>query len=383
MSWRKSISSAILLAAGFLILISCSGEPKTFSDVLVKVQGKPVAQAEIMIRDFCQRHDFPFTEDSVAYFLVENKTDSPAFVAGDFTQWRPDSIALKQIGKTHFYFAALKFPLNARLEYKFVIGKQWLLDPLNPFKEQGGYGENSVLMMPKYRFPREALLNPKLRISHLDTLIFKSRLLKNKRKIILYQHPKAKDKAPLLIFNDGSEYLRFARARIILDNLIGDNRIRPINVLFIDPVHRNKEYWLNDKYLRMVFRELLPFVLQRYGLHPDTLGFGGASLGGEIALYALKDYGKQLNFVFSQSGAVWIDNAKVLNVLQSIPEIKTKIYASYGLFEGKGIQQGHQRLKSILKKKNVLFKLEKIPEGHNWGNWRGHLKDALIFLGGK
>ncbi len=368
------------LLAGIMLLISCSGEPKTFEDLLKKVQSTSVKNAEHLIRNFTQEHTFPYVQDSNAYFLFEDTTDRAVFLAGDFTDWRGDSIPLTPIGKTGFRFVHRTFPLNARLEYKFVRGGQWLLDPLNPLKEEGGFGENSVLMMPAYRFPREALLNIGYRVSRLDTFEFKSKILRNKRTVVFYRHPKASPRAPLLVFNDGGDYLRFAAARIILDNLIGSRTIRPLNALFVSPKRRNKEYWLNDRYLRMIFDELLPQVFQKYDLTPDTLGLGGASLGGEIALYALRDFGKRLDFVFSQSGALGIEHEKLLDILQALPEIKAKIYVSYGIFEN--VQKEHARLQSILETKNVQYRMQEFPEGHNWGNWRGHLKDVLTFFRG-
>ncbi len=382
MSSRNFKIGGLILTLWLFVLMSCSEKPQTFGKLLKEVQNKSSTQAEALLQDFCQRHDFPFVQDSTAYFLFEDTTKSPVYLAGDFTQWRPDSIALRRIGQTTFYFSRRVFPLKARLEYKFVVGGKWLLDPLNPLKEQGGYGENSVLMMPEYVFPKETLLNIKFRISRLDTFEFKSKYLKNKRRVILYRHPKAGAAAPLLVFNDGSDYLRFAKARIILDNLIGNKTIRPLNALFVDPVRRNKEYWLNDTYLKMLFGELLPFAYKKFALRPKTLGFGGASLGGEIALYALKNYGTRLDFVFSQSGALQIDHEKLLDVLQNIPQITSKLYVSYGRYEGKSTGQGHARLKSILNHKNVTYQMQLFPEGHNWGNWRGHLKEALIFFRG-
>ncbi len=364
-----------------ILNVSCSNRMQNFSALLKSVQKDSPQRAERRIREFSELHDFPFVEDSVAYFLFEDTSrGQPVYLAGDFTGWRPDSLVLNRIGKTPFYFLGLTLPLNARVEYKFVVGQRWLLDPLNPHKELGGFGPNSVLMMPAYRFPREALLNMGYRVSRLDTFEFKSKILHNKREVVFYRHPKASPRAPLLVFNDGGDYLRLAVARIILDNLIGSRTIRPLNALFVNPVRRNKEYWLNDRYLRMVFDELLPQVFKKYGLTPDTLGFGGASLGGEIALYALRDYGKRLDFVFSQSGALGIEHEKLLDILQALPRIETKIYVSYGIFEN--VQKEHARLQSILETKKVQYRMQEFPEGHNWGNWRGHLKDVLTFFRG-
>ncbi len=381
MKRSKFNSVGIWIFVASLILGACSEKPQTFSELLVSLKDQPGPQAELRLRDFAQRHLFPFVEDSTVYFLFEDTTRVPVFLAGDFTDWRPDSIELKPIANTSFYYTKATFPSNARLEYKFVSGKNWMLDPFNPYKEEDGYGFNSVLMMPEYVFPKETLLNLKYRVSEMDTLEFKSRLLHNRRRVTVYRHPSAGKQAPLFIFNDGSDYLRFARVRIILDNLIGSGYLQPINALFVDPVQRNKEYWLNERYLKMVFTELVPFAEQRYALKPKSIAFGGASLGGTTALFALKNYGQKIDFVFCQSAALGIEKSRLLRVLQTVPHIKAKIYLSYGSFEGKQMRRNYQKLKSILINKKTKFTIQCFPQGHNWGNWRDHLKNALMFRG--
>ncbi len=361
-----------------VFLFGCASEKPRFSALLKTIKNLPPAQKEEKLIRFSHLHYFPFLEDSVAYFLYQDTSGTDVFLAGDFTDWKPDSVKMERIARTTFVFKKLKFPYNARLEYKFVVNGKWLLDPLNPLQEQGGLGVNSVLAMPGYEFSNYVLLRPEFRTSRLDTFWYKSKVLKNRRRVYLYRNRKSNLNSPLLIFNDGSDYLRFAKARIILDNMIGTDSLMAINALFVDPVNRNREYWLNEKYLRMVFQELLPYVKKQYGLKPERLGFGGCSLGGVTALFALKDYSNQLDFVFSQSGALWIENQKILSILQNSDLSSSKIYLSYGQFEK--MENTHKKLESLLRTQKAKFKLQKFAEGHNWGNWRGHLDQALNYF---
>ncbi len=365
-----------------LMVWGCTEKGNKFVELLKEVQNQPAEQKTQMLQNFAAQHPMPFVQDSTAYFLFCDSTQQPVFLAGDMTFWKPDSIRLTPIAGTDFHFIALHFPRSARLEYKFVCGSNWYLDPFNPLKERGGLGENSVLVMPEYQFPLEVLYRPEFRKSELDTFLLKSRILKNNREIYVYKHLKSGQNSPLIFFNDGGDYLQFGKARIILDNLIGSGQLQPLIGVFVPPKKRKREFLFNDEYLHMLFKELLPYLRQKYALKNNRIALGGVSLGGLISLYALKKYHPYLDYVFSQSGAFWPEEGRILKELQSLPPIKTFLFLSFGTFEN--AKNEHQRLKRLLEEKNINFEMKTYQEGHNWGNWRAHLKDALLpFAGGK
>ncbi|WP_456443378.1 alpha/beta hydrolase-fold protein [Caldithrix abyssi] len=372
----------VALAISALLLVQCSSNEERFSSLLKEMEGLTSQEKTQRLKQFTQQNIFPFIEDSTVYFLFEDSSRQAVYLAGDMSAWRADSIPLINIEQTNFWYTALRFPRRARLEYKFVCGGNWFLDPLNPLKDSGGMGENSVLAMPAYEFPQEILFKREFRKSDLDTVVFKSRLLQNRRRIYFYKHQKAGDNSPLILFNDGGDYLTFGKARIILDNLIGSGQLKPLLAIFIEPRNRKREYRFNDAYLKMVFQELLPFIQKRYGLKNNRLAMGGVSLGGLISLYALKNYSRNLDFVFSQSGALWLDDERILKELTDLSQPKTFLFLSYGLFEN--MEASHKHLKKVIEQKQINFEIKTYYEGHNWGNWRAHLKDALLpFAGGK
>ncbi|MFL6257465.1 MAG: glycoside hydrolase family 15 protein, partial [Pyrinomonadaceae bacterium] len=62
-------------------------------------------------------------------------------VVGDFTGWAPAGLVLRDVPNTNnLKFIRLKFPAEARLEYKLIADGEWLLDPLNPNKNDNGVG---------------------------------------------------------------------------------------------------------------------------------------------------------------------------------------------------------------------------------------------------
>src|ERR1051326_7068880 len=94
-----------------------------------------------------------------------------------------------------------------------------MLDPGNPRKAQGGFGENSELLMPGYGSP------PILWTSErrpLDTLSLGSSCLHRTYPTYVYTPPGASPEKglPTIYVTDGGEYLSLAGMDRILDRLI-------------------------------------------------------------------------------------------------------------------------------------------------------------------
>lgn len=368
----------LLISLGILIF-GCSEKAITFDELLHQLdQMDPNARPTVIKEYVLRHHSFPIIEDSTALFLYESADANQVYLSGDICMWRPDSLPMIRISGSDFYYYRLKIPLDARIEYKFVVGNAYYFDPLNPLKDGGGLGQNSVLVMPMYIFPKEILINKAHEISVIDTILFQSKYLGNSRKVFFYRPDLNQKIEYLVIFNDGEEYLNYANARHILDNLISEKKIPLVYAAFVNPVQRNSEYWMNDDYLKMLFRELVPELKRWYNLKADLkIGLGGASLGGLISIYALKDYGEALTFIFSQSGALQVDDQIILKTIERLNLIDPRLYLDYGLFEG--LAEAHLSLKNLLDQTRAEYSLTMVHEGHNWGNWRAHLGAALQY----
>jgi enterochelin esterase-like enzyme len=372
---RQFIFSVFIL----ILIYSCSKKPKNFEQLLNNIKESTPEQYDQLISKYImQQPKFPEIIDTTAYFLYKSQGHNDVYLFGDMCAWKPDSIKLNRIDGTDFCFVKQVFPANARIEYKFIENNQALLDPMNDLKDGGPLGKNSVLFMPEFKFSKYILAQRENATSKLDTIDFKSRILNNSRKILIYKRDTDDQINTLILFNDGPEYIQYANAQIILDNLIADGKIPEVYGVFIPPVDRMKEYWLNENYIRMIFTELIPHLKNTYHLDNSVdIGMGGASLGGVISLFALTKYKNQLDFVFSQSGALQISDSSIVDLMNKTNYRQTKICLQYGTFESMG--KIHQELENVLQSKKVNYVMEKIPEGHNWGNWRGHLPEALIY----
>ena len=374
----KYLTQYILILLFALLFNSCADNRHSFELFLEELTVQPAAHKQKLVQEVVKNNTWPLAENEIAYFVVQDTALGEVFLTGDMCAWQPDSLKMEHIPETNYYFKKMHFPGDARIEYKYVLNGNHILDALNPYTGEGGYGKNSALCMPKYVYEKMSLLQQGNYLSTIDTLKFKSRLLKNERNIYIYRHPQTESSSPIIIFHDGSDYLRFGSAQIILDNLIATEDIPPMYAMFIDPVDRQKEYWMDDAYLKSVFYEMVPEVKRRYGLSSEsTLGMGGVSLGGLITLYALKNYSDELDFVFSQSGALWVDSSRVITELNSLDSLSAKVYFDYGTFENMAMV--HEQFFELMDKNKMHFKMNIFNEGHNWANWRAHLPLALTF----
>lgn len=370
----------MLFSLGLIVLIvGCNDRPQTFTALLQELSTLPDSEHQTVVAEFTARQKmFPQIEKDSVYFLIQLSAEDRPYLTGDMCFWRPDSLPMVRITTTDFYYYAMHLPEDARLEYQFVVGQRFFNDPLNPYKDGGGYGENSVLMMPAYKFPKTVLFRKEHAISRLDTLVFKSKILNNSRQVFVYIPTVDEEIQALIFFHDGVDYLQYGKAQIILDNLISTGQIPAVYGVFINPVERGREYRFNDDYLRLLFRELLPELKRGYRLPVDLrLGMGGVSLGGLITLYALKDYGRQLDFVFLQSAALQVDDYLVLKKLSGLKSTGTRVYLHLGSFEG--LEEGHRLLSELLGQAGITYTLKIVHEGHNWGNWRAYLPEALHY----
>ena len=74
---------------------------------------------------------------------------------------------------------------------------------------------------------------------------------------------------PLMIVHDGADYLHYAAARTVLDNLIHRGEVAEMVVAFISPGNRLVEYANHAPHARFVARELTPYLLDTLSARAD------------------------------------------------------------------------------------------------------------------
>lgn len=368
------------------------------AELLVRMQaisdplerGKAV---DAFLRDV-RLHGAPIMDDSVASFVYSGP-GARVRIASDLNAWKPDADTLAHLPGTDLFYVSLRADPAARFEYKFVVDSAWILDPLNPRRAMGGYGPNSEVCMPLYRPPEEIAVRPLVPHGTLDTLLFRSRILRRTMPITVYRPPgdaAAHPPSPVLYVLDGGEYLSLAQMNVVLDNLIDDGAITPPVCVFLDPrtnpadpqtSMRMTDYMMSDSFVAVLVGEIRPFLQGKYRMTGSAASTGimGASLGGLAAIHAAFARPDVFGLCAAQSPSLWLQDARMLTRLQREPVMPIRFHIDTGTM--RDAQEESRRARDILAGRGYALQYEEHPEGHNWFNWRARLGTILRYFWGR
>jgi glucoamylase len=310
-------------------------------------------------------------------------------VVGDFTGWAPAGLVLRDAPGTNVKFIRLKFPVTARLEYKLIADGEWMLDPLNPNKNNNGVGGfNSNFAGPDYRPASYASGRDELR-GRLERLELSGG---DKRKVQVYLPPAyAQESAryPVLYMQDGTQFIELGRAAEIADRMISEGKIEPFIIVFIDPLDRMKEYWANDQFADWMAQTLVPLVDSRYRTRAEREGRAllGASLGGTISVWTALRHPDLFARVGGHSTAFQIDEERVIASLARLDDdarrkYPLRFYLDAGRYEPL-IFDAARRANVLLRARGYPVTYREAAVGHNYTAWRDRLADAYTALWAK
>jgi enterochelin esterase family protein len=339
-------------------------------------------------------------------------------VVGDFTNWSPRGLLMRDVpGTTDVKYYTREFAPDARAEYKLIADGEWMLDPLNPNRNDNGVGgENSNFTMPGYR-PSAYVFNENLSgVVPLPTgtdarrppsgprslsttqrpegirFTFEevpSRILGGPRKVTVHLprgYDESKARYPVVYVQDGTQYIQRAQAAIIADNLVEQKRVAPFIAVFIDPADRMKEYWADDRFADFMAKELVPFIDARYRTRPvrDARSLIGASLGGVTSIWAGLRHPEVFARIGAQSSSLQIDDERVVTALAQLGRagrkgsLPLRFYLDVGRMEP--VLDAHRRVRVMLRAKGYPVAYRELEAGHNYAAWRDLLADAFVSL---
>ena len=245
---------------------------------------------------------------------------------------------------------------------------------------------------------------------------FESKVLGNKRKILVYLPPSyrsdTKAKYPVIYMHDGqnvfdgmTSYIpnQEWRADEAAEELINAGIIEPLIIVAIDNggMERGNEYLPNkikmgnneiggkaDQYGKMLIDEVMPMVNKRYRtkIGPENTGLIGSSLGGYVTSY----FGIKHPEIFGRLGicspSVWVNNRELLAIVK--PIIKTKrprIWIDIGQEEGAEHVQNAKSLfdvyvKNGWKPHSEVVVVVEDHAAHNEAAWARRMPSILTYL---
>ena len=165
-------------------------------------------------------------------------------------------------------------------------------DPLNDRHASHPFGANSVCEAAGYAEPRWVVSDPDVPAGRLVEFELESAALGRTTTTSVYLPAgfttDGDGRYPLLVVHDGSDYLAYASAATVLDNLIHRGDIPPAVVALVRPFERLVEYADDPRHAEHLTAELVPALENELPLVATPAGrcLIGASFGAVASLSA-------------------------------------------------------------------------------------------------
>jgi enterochelin esterase family protein len=327
----------------------------------------------------------PIVVGERALFLHRGSVKSKVCVAGDFNGWDTQSDPMLGLHGTDVHWLELDFPLDARIEYKFVLDGMWSLDPMNPDSVCGKFGSNSVLAMPRYTEPAQ-MYDVSAERSETHELSLRSKVLGSTWNIRV-RLPRGSRDLPLLLVLDGSDYLDYGKIDSIIGGCVRSGAVRPFAHALVDLSERHLGQELPRSCCQALAEELVPFIESQVGLTPDASETCvlGVSHAGLVGFLTALTYPSVVGKAAAQSG--YFSGRGYEAVIDSLTKLHghPSFYLDYGSFETNTRGQGNivhasKEIAAALRSRGCEVKAVQTNEGHNWTAWRKRLPMALEFL---
>ena len=361
----------------------------------LKERGTPDAAA---VDAFLARHPVPLVEGARCTFLYRGEVDEVHVVHRILGL--PDRLPLRRLRGTDLWSAVLELPEGSRVEYQLEVRRgehvERVNDPLNPHRSHSPVGSSSVCFATGYASPEWTEPDPEARPGTLAELTVPSRALRRDARVTLYLPARFRRTAayPVLVVHDGPDYLQYAAAKTVLDNLIHRLDVAALVAAFLHPGDRLVEYANSTAHARFVTTELLARLERELPLMQAPAGrcLMGASFGAVAALSTAYrhpgTYGGLLlqsgSFVFTdigehEGGPVFDRAVRFTNRYRDRPRaVADRVFVSCGVYEP--LITRNRSLVPILSGTGMRVRYVESRDGHSWENWRDRLRDGLSWV---
>ncbi len=337
-----------------------------------------------------RQNGHPLIAGNTVTFLWEGET-APHFIS-DLTHWDENPLPMTPIA-SELWACSFDLPPDAYLEYSFYDpeSRERIPDPLNPHKYWNGiHAYNNYFHMPGSRPTPLARRRPGVPRGTVIRRQVESgmRIIGSKRDVYLYQPP-TEVPVPLLVVYDGPDYLRRGKLVNIVDNLIAQERMRPVAMALAQNAgaDRHVEYACADSTLAFLTDRLLPLAKAHLSLldadaHPGAFGVMGASMGGLMALYTSLRMPQIFGKALCQAGAYrfWGQDGAVFPLVQHMPRPEVKLWLDCGRMDF--LLEANRQMAGLLEEKGYDFEYHENGGAHNYATWRDAYAPGLVYLFG-
>ena len=312
-----------------------------------------------------------------------------------------DRLPLRRLRGTDLWFLVVELPEGSRVEYQIEIRRgesyERFNDPHNPHRSHSPMGSSSVCFAAGYETPSWALPDPEARPGELVDFSMRSRALRRDVHVQVYLPARFRSSGsyPLLIVHDGSDFLQYAAAKVVLDNLIHSLDVAETVVAFVDPGDRLVEYPDSPAHARFITTELLPRLERELPLVSRRAGrcLLGASFGAIASLSTANrsrdTYGSLVllsgSFVFTDIGSdhgggpAFDPVVEFVNRYRARPRrLADRLFVSCGVYEPLIVP--NRSMVRTFELAGMDVRYTEARDGHSWENWRDRLRDALSYV---
>lgn len=348
---------------------------------------------------FLARHEVPIVEGSRCTFLFRGEADEVS--VAQRIVGLPELLPLRRLRGTDLWYLVLELPEGSRINYQLEVRRGTHVersnDPLNEKLSYSPVGTSSVCFGHGYETPDWTMPDPDARPGELVPLTVRSRALRRDCPVTLYLPARFRRTAsyPLLVVHDGPDFLQYAAAKTVLDNLIHRLDVAETVVAFLHPQDRLTEYAGSTHHSRFLTNELVPRLETEFPLvgKPSARCLLGSSFGAVASLSAAvrspDTYGALAlmsgSFVFTDigtdhgGGEVFDPVVKFVNRYRARPtHVADRLFVSCGVYEPLIAQ--NRSMVPVWESADMTVRYVEARDGHNWENWRDRLRDALSWV---
>jgi enterochelin esterase family protein len=348
---------------------------------------------------FLARRTAPIVEGTRCTFLWRGEADEVVLHHSIFRFHGP--VPLRRVDGTDLWYVIIDLPEGSRVEYQLEITRggqhERFNDPLNPHRAHHPFGSTSVCFGHGYETPEWTQPASQKRNGTLEEIVLPSRALQRDCAVTVYRPAGFRRAAryPLLIVHDGGDYLKYAAAQTVLDNLIHRLDVAETIVAFVHPGDRLAEYSNSAAHARYLTAELVPRLEAEFPLAagPSARCLMGASFGAVAALsaaYRYPDvYGSLLlqsgSFVFTDigddhgGGPAFEPVVRFVNRYRAAPRrVADRVFVSCGVYEPLIVR--NRSMVPTFEAAGMAVRYVEARDGHSWENWRDRLREGLSWI---
>jgi enterochelin esterase-like enzyme len=377
-----------------------------FDDFIKTLEKTAAGNRQKVTEQFMGKIDrTPIIEGGRVHFVWFGNADT-VLIEGELqNSWAiPKMMTKIDCGAKDLFHVSYTVPADAFLQYLFRIDGQKIVDIKNPRVSKGfDFTDRNFFSMPGYVESVNLKDRHDIGKGSVVQWIFRTQHapFTNMPIWIYTPYGYSKDKKyPVLYVYDGSSTVYTRPLINVVNNLIHDQAIEPIVMVFVGVEDRWTEYVSESKeFAKLITEELVPFVEKNFGVAntADKRGIVGASASGHGAIVTAMFHPDVFGNVASQGGGAGgypglnpIANEALDAYLQKKDTSPLrKIYTEVGSYDlefpeekiifADGVDQFNKRLTE----NKIDYVFRKVTGGHNSAIWDQNLDNILILFFGR